>query len=186
MNDAHLKYCASDEWAEAVNRWIIPGALAGVTLGTAVLEIGPGPGRTTERLRELTSSLTAVELDTKLARQLAARLGAAGVRVIQGDATTLPFPAASFSAVVSLTMLHHVPSVADQDRLFAEVARILRPGATFVGVDSRDGEDFRALHVDDICVPLDPGTLDRRLHEAGFASVNVDPNPYVIQFHATV
>jgi hypothetical protein len=51
MNELHLKYCASDDWAEAVQRWIIPGALAGLELGDDVLDDGPGPGRTTEVLR---------------------------------------------------------------------------------------------------------------------------------------
>src|SRR6185295_16824208 len=90
MNKAHLVYCSSDEWADAVKRWIIPGALAGVELLGRVLEVGPGPGRTTEVLREMTPELTAVEIDTDLARSLAERLGGAGVRVVQGDGTALP------------------------------------------------------------------------------------------------
>jgi SAM-dependent methyltransferase len=82
-------------------------------------------------------------------------------------------------------MLHHVPTIELQNKLFAEVARVLRPGGTLAGVDSHDGEPFRAMHVDDICVPLDPKTLESRLLAAGFKSARVFPNEYVIQFHAT-
>ena len=57
MNDDHLRLCASDEWADALRQWIVPGALAGVELGDDVLEVGPGPGRSTELLREMTPRL---------------------------------------------------------------------------------------------------------------------------------
>ncbi len=49
MNKQHLEYCSIDEWAQAVRQWIIPGALKDIDLGDDVLEVGPGPGRTTER-----------------------------------------------------------------------------------------------------------------------------------------
>jgi hypothetical protein len=81
-------------------------------------------------------------------------------------------------------MLHHVPSADQQDQLFAEVARVLRPGAVFVGVDSLDSPEFRALHVDDICVPVPATGLEPRLLAAGFASAAVEVNPYVMQFRA--
>src|SRR5713101_1893602 len=128
MNKAHLELCSSDEWADAVKRWIIPGALEGIDLRDRVLEVGPGPGRTTEVLRDLTPSITAVEIDADLARALAARLGSESVRVVRGDGTALPFSGGQFTDALSFTMLHHVPSVAQQDLLLAEVARVLRPG----------------------------------------------------------
>jgi ubiquinone/menaquinone biosynthesis C-methylase UbiE len=185
MNNAHLVFCSSDEWAESCKKWIIPGALANVQLGDDVLEIGPGPGRTTDILREMVAKLTAVEIDEMLASELAERLAGTNVEVVNADATSLPFPDGRFSAALSFTMLHHVPTVEEQNKLFAEAARVLRPGCVFAGVDSHDTPDFRKLHVDDICVPLDPATLEERLKAAGFADVRVDPNPYVIQFWAT-
>ena len=66
MNEAHLIFCNSDEWAAAVKTWIIPGATNGVTLGDHVLEVGPGPGRTTDILKDMTAKLTAVEVDPML------------------------------------------------------------------------------------------------------------------------
>ena len=129
--------------------------------------------------------LTAIEIDQDLAEQLSGRLAGTNVEVVNADATAMPFPDNRFSAALSFTMLHHVPSVEEQDRLFAEAARVLRPGSVFAGVDSLDTPAFRELHVDDICVPLLADALAERLERAGFAQARVDPNPHVIQFWAT-
>jgi SAM-dependent methyltransferase len=185
MNEAHLKYCSSDEWAEGLKRYVIPGALDGVELGDNVLEVGPGPGRTTEMIRLRTARLTAVEIDPMLADQLKERMAGTNVTVVEADATALPFPDNEFSGACCFTMMHHVPTIEAQDRLLAEVRRVLKPGATLAGVDSLDSADFRAMHVDDICVPLDPATLAGRLERAGFSEVKVEPNPYVLQWWAT-
>jgi len=184
VNQQHLEYCSSDEWAEGLRKWIIPSALADVDLGDDVLEVGPGPGRTTDLLRELTPRLTAVEVDADLATALAARLDGTNVEVCHADATSLPFPDGRFSAAVSFIMLHHVPTAEAQDQLFAEVARVLAPGREFAGCDSLDGDDFRAMHVDDVCNPVVADTLEERLLRAGFAEARVSVNPYVMEFWA--
>ena len=184
VNEQHLELCSSAEWADAVRRWIIPWVLEGISLGDRVLEIGPGPGRTTEVLADLAPDLTAVEIDPTLARALADRMAGTEVEVIEGDATDLPWAEGSFSSVLSFTMLHHLPSVVDQDRLFAEALRVLGPGGVFAGTDSLDSPAFRDLHVGDICIPIDPTTLADRLHSAGFDQVQVDTNEYGVRFRA--
>jgi ubiquinone/menaquinone biosynthesis C-methylase UbiE len=108
------------------------------------------------------------------------------VEVLHADATDLPLPDGRFSAALSFTMLHHVPSIEAQDRLFAEVARVLRPGGVLAGIDSLDTPEWREMHIGDVCVPVDPATLSGRLSRAGFSQVAVEPNPYVVQFRATV
>jgi SAM-dependent methyltransferase len=184
VNEYHLNFCASDEWADALKQWILPGALAGVDLGDDVLEVGPGPGRTTDLLKDMTPRLTAVEVDATLAEPLAARMAGTNVEVVHADATAMPFEDGRFSAAVSFIMLHHVPTAELQDALFAEVARVLRPGAVFAGVDSPDTPEFRAMHVDDVCNPIGAEGLETRLAAAGFASVTVNQNDYVIEFQA--
>lgn len=183
MNAKHLELCASAEWAETVQRYILPWVMDGVDLGDDVLEIGPGPGRTTDVIAEAVPKLTAVELDENLASALAAR-APSNVEVIQADATDMPLPDGRFSAALSLTMLHHVPTPELQDAIFVEVARVLRSGGIFTGQDSRDSDEFRELHVDDICVPIDPETLAARLTAAGFNEVLVQPNDYATRFRA--
>jgi len=173
MNEEHLRLCASPEWAETVQSLILPWALDGVQLGDDLLEVGPGPGRSTDALRHQVPRLTAVEADATLAAALATRLAGTNVEVVHADATALPFEAGRFSAAASFTMLHHVPSPALQDRLLAELARVLRPGGILVGVDSLDRPAWRELHRGDVCVPVDPAGFPDRLRRAGFADVDV-------------
>ena len=184
MNKAHLVFCSSDEWAESLKKYIIPGGIGGVDLGDDVLEVGPGPGRTTEIIKDMVPQLTAVEIDHDLAADLSARMAGTNVTVVEADATDLPFPDGRFSGAVSFTMLHHVPTPELQDKLLREVRRVLRPGGVFVGVDSLDSDDFRKLHVDDICVPVPPETVAERLRAAGFAEAANEPNQWVMQFKA--
>ena len=70
--------------------------------------------------------------------------------------------------------------------MFAELARVLRPGGIPAGVDSLDGEAFRELHVDDICVPIEAATLPDRLRDAGFTGVDVDTDDRRLRFSARV
>lgn len=173
MNEEHLRLCSSPEWAETLATMILPWALDGVQLGGDLLEVGPGPGLTTDVLRHKVPRLTAVEADPTLAAALATRLAGTNVAVLHADATELPFDDGTFSAAASFTMLHHVPSAALQDRLLAELARVLRPGGTLFGVDSLDRPAWRGLHHGDVCVPADPADLPDRLRRAGFADVDV-------------
>lgn len=178
MNIFHRIYCRSDGWATALQNWIMPWTLKDVALGEDVLEIGPGPGRTTEKLREQTARLTAIEIDHKLAEALKTRMAGTNVTVVEGDATKMPFPDASFSGAVSLTMLHHVPSAALQDKLLAETFRVLRPGAVFAGSDSTPTFRWRVFHIMDTCVAVDPSTFTSRLEAAGFVDARVEQNEY--------
>jgi SAM-dependent methyltransferase len=184
VNDAHLEFCASDEWREAVEKWIVPWALGDLDLGTDVIEVGPGPGLTTDLLRTKLQRLTAVELDPDLASALRERMAGTNVEVVNADATALPQESDRFSGAVSFTMLHHVPSVELQDRLFAELARVLAPAGVLVLSDSLGSDELRAFHDGDTYNPVDPATLPARLTGAGFAAIEVDTNDYGWIAHA--
>lgn len=174
MNADHAALCASDEWAEHIRDVVIPEAVGSLDVGDDVLEIGPGYGATTAQLRHLVTRLSAVELDEALAGKLAERFP--DVAVVRASAASMPLDSAAFDAVVCFTMLHHVASAQLQDELFSETRRVLRPGGLFVGSDSLANDGLRDFHHDDIYVPVDPETLTRRLHAAGFAGVRVGVN----------
>jgi SAM-dependent methyltransferase len=155
-----------------------------VPLDGDVLEIGPGYGVTTRWLAGKGGRLTAVEVDPDLAAGVRASLGDR-VDVHTGDGAHLPFSDATFDTVVCFTMLHHVPSPEQQDRLFAEAARVLRPGGVFAGLDSRLNLRFRLIHIGDTMTVVDPDGLPDRLSAAGLAGIEVDTVPRAFRFRAT-
>jgi SAM-dependent methyltransferase len=184
MNAVHRRLCRSDGWATRMRTQVLPWAMRDVGLTGDVLELGPGYGITTQWLLDRGARLTAVEVDPALAAALRDRF-AGTVDVREGDGAELPLADASFDAVVCFTMLHHVPSPAQQDRLFAEAARVLRPGGVFAGSDSRLSLRFRLLHIGDTMVPVDPDTLPGRLRAAGYRDAEVGLGGRSLRFRAT-
>src|SRR4051794_22914376 len=184
MNQSHLEFLASDDWAEMLKTELLPWVQSVGELGDDVLEIGPGPGRTTDLLRARAGRVTAVEMDERLAQDLRERLRGTNVEVLTGDGTATELQAGRFSTVTAFSVLHHIPSTRQQDQLFDELARVLRPGGVFVGTDSRDLEMIRLGHVDDTFVPVDPETLPDRLRAAGFTDITIDTTEFHIRFVA--
>lgn len=159
-------------------------ALLEVELGENVLELGPGPGLTTELLSPKLLHLTALELDPQLAESLISRWRGSNVEIVTGDATAMPFSDSQFSGVVSFTMLHHVPSPALQDKLLREVARVLEPGGIFAGSDSRQRLFMRLVHIGDTLVPVNPDSFGTRLEAAGLEVINLDRDSHAFFFQA--
>jgi SAM-dependent methyltransferase len=183
VNVIHHRICRSARWRRRVRERLLPWALNGVDVTGRVLEIGPGFGATTQVLADRAGELTAVEVDPRLAQRLRDRVPGP-VDVVTGDGADLPFPDARFDAVLCFTMLHHVPSAEHQDRIFAEARRVLVPGGVFAGSDSLTSPRFRLLHLGDVLVPVDPGTLPDRLRAAGFADVKVSTAGRALRFRA--
>jgi len=183
MNVLHQWLCRSNRWRATLEERV-PWVLADSDLGSNVLELGPGPGLTTDLLRTSMTQLTALELDPKLAHALRSRLKDGKVRVVEGDAANMPFGDAEFSGAVSFTMLHHVPSPELQDRLLREVFRVLRPGGLFVGSDSLMNWFMRIIHIGDTLVPVNPDTFGVRLQNAGFEVSEVEKNAQAFRFRA--
>jgi SAM-dependent methyltransferase len=173
MNRVHRWLCRSDWWKQALHENLLPWALQGIELGDDLLEVGPGPGLTTDFLRERVPQVTSIEIDHRLASLLKSRLARTNVKVVEGDATQMPFEDRSFSGVVSFTMLHHVPSPALQDRLLSEVYRVLLPGGVFVGTDSIWSLRFQLIHIWDTMVIVEPEGLKSRLEAIGFKDVGI-------------
>jgi SAM-dependent methyltransferase len=176
MNQNH-ELCGSPEWREHVQTTVLPQVLDQVELGERLLEVGPGYGATTDWLRSRVDRLTAVEIDGDLAGPLEQKYSGSNVRIVRGDATDMAFDDGTFSAGVSFFMLHHVPTPELQDRLFAEVVRVLEPGAPFVAVDSLHSDELEAWHEDDTFNPIDPDGLAERLTEAGMVDAEVQVHP---------
>jgi ubiquinone/menaquinone biosynthesis C-methylase UbiE len=117
--------------------------------------------------------LVSIEVDPQSAEKLRRRMAGTNVEVVDGDATDLAFDDETFSGAVCFTMLHHVPSEQLQDRLLREAHRVLQADGTFAGSDSRPSLQFRAAHLFDTMVLVDPDDFGSRLERAGFEEVEV-------------
>ena len=174
MNRLHRWYCRSSRWKRKLENELLPRSLNGIHLGDNILELGPGPGLTTDWLRHRCKGLTSIEVDFESARSLARQTANTNIIVQCGDATAMPYRDQTFSSAVALTMLHHVPSIALQDRLFREVYRVLRPGGVFVGTDGLPSLWMRVVHIGDTMVLVDPATFEARLESAGFSDAKIE------------
>ena len=65
-----------------------------------------------------------------------------------------------------------------------EMHRVLKPGATFAGVDSRSSWMMMLLHIGDVINLVNPDTFAARLENAGFEDVFVETTPRRFRFHA--
>lgn len=184
MNVFHRWYCRSAGWKDAVENEVVPWALEGIDLGGNVLEIGSGPGRTTDVLRRRFENLTCLEIDPNLAESLRKRLAGTNVTVRQGDGIRMPFVDGSFSGIVAFTMMHHIPTAALQDQMLKEVRRVLMPGGVFAGTDSLWSRRMVLYHIGDTMTLVDQAGLPSRLLAAGFEDARTDPGNGRFRFRA--
>jgi len=167
-------FCASSFWRNMTRKQVIPWLLSGTELGEHVLELGAGPGAATEELRKHAARVTSLEYSHAFAVGLARRGLSPNGMVLQGDASALPFPEKTFSAAIAVLVLHHLTSRESQERAFAEIFRVLRPGGVFLAIEIPDGWLRRIAHIRSTFVPVAPASASGRLEAVGFSSVCID------------
>jgi arsenite methyltransferase len=112
-----------------------------------VLDAGCGRGLTLIGCAKRLTTGKAVGVDLWAAKDLsnnnpaATRANAAAegvadrVEVETGDITRLPFADASFDAVISMTVIHNIPSREGRDQALRELVRVLKPGGRLAVFD---------------------------------------------------
>ncbi len=107
-----------------------------------VLEVGPGPGWMAILLAQAHPNVRVTGIDcspafVELAKENARQAGLADrIEFVVGDATQMTFADGQFDVVVSNQSLHYWDP---PERVFDEIARVLRPGGVFcIGDDRRD------------------------------------------------
>jgi ubiquinone/menaquinone biosynthesis C-methylase UbiE len=151
--------------------------------GEQVLDIGVGPGfLAAEMAAEVGASGRVCGIDPSgsmlaIARARTQEPGSAPLEVQQGNANDVPFPDASFDAVVSTQVFEYVRDIPGA---LAEVRRVLRPGGRVLLLDT--DWDTVVWHTTDrarmrrvltawephLADPYLPRTLYRSLERAGF------------------
>lgn len=158
----------------------------GAGSGVRLLDVASGPGYVAAAAAERGAEVVAVDFSAAMVKE--ARTRFPGVEFQEGDAEELPFPSASFDAVViNFGMLH----LARPDQALAEAWRALRRGgklAFTVWAKPEEAIGFaivlRAIQTHgDMNVPLPPGPpffrfseteeCVKALHAAGFDSPQV-------------
>jgi SAM-dependent methyltransferase len=146
-----------------------------------VLEIAPGPARLTADLASAFARPgTAMDASGQMLAEARTRLAAAGHtnwRLVQGDAFQLPF-GGPFDLVYSFRLIRHFDD-ADRSRLYAQIARVLRPGGLLVfdAVNElvsrriRLQPGGRGQHYDAL---LTPAMIKNEIEAAGFRLVSLE------------
>jgi ubiquinone/menaquinone biosynthesis C-methylase UbiE len=182
MNSFENWFCASGFWRYITERKWLPGLLEGTDLGEHVLEVGAGPGAATAELARRAHSVTSLEYSHDFCVRLQAKVDAPSV--VQGDASVLPFESQTFTSAIAVLVLHHLRSSDAQDRAFAEIFRVLKPGGVFVAIEIQDGWLTRLAHFRSNFVPVSTDGLNGRLRAAGFSNIGVNNQSGAIRIRA--
>jgi len=99
--------------------------------GSKALDVGCGGGIMAEEVAALGFDVTGVDPSTQSIATARRHATESGLRIDYREASgeNLPFPDASFDLVYCCDVLEHV---ADLERVIAEAARVLKPGAPYV------------------------------------------------------
>lgn len=135
--------------------------------GRRVLEVGCGGGALLEKLCAMGCSASGVDCLTAAVE--AARDRAPGARVLQGEATGIPFAGGSFDSVISQHLIEHLPSCGAALR---EWMRVLRPGGALVVLTPNRLYPAPEVFADPSHVKIfAPDELELEVSEAGYGDV---------------
>ena len=128
--ESRASTAASDAYDRHVGRYgaqLAAGLVdvAGIRAGQSVLDVGCGPGALTRALAERTGPANVAAVDPSAAFAEACRTRVPGADVRVGVGEQLPFPDATFDAVLAQLV---VQLMADRDAGVAEMVRVTRPG----------------------------------------------------------
>jgi SAM-dependent methyltransferase len=170
----------------------IPTAVADLNEGETVLDLGSGAGADVLiSARRVGPSGRAIGLDMtdemlELARANAAEAGVANVEFVKGYIEEIPLPNASVDVIVSNCVLN---LSGDKPRVFAEAARVLRPGGRLAvsdviadpGMDEQTRADM-AQWTGCIAGALTEAEFRAGLAGAGFSEIEIRRTHRVHEF----
>jgi ubiquinone/menaquinone biosynthesis C-methylase UbiE len=143
--DSHAAESAYDVFTPESNARLINACirLMDQKCGARVVDLGCGSGVFSDLLQHAGFSCVGLDISPRLIA--IGRRKYPNVEFVEGDVEHLPFPNASFDAVLLSGLVHHLP---DPSRCAAEVYRVLRPGGRFVAFDPNRMNPFMWLYRD--------------------------------------
>lgn len=150
MDHSAVNTAFVDDFLEATAGTEVAQMLADPAQPATILDTGTGTALIPLELcrRPVHCRITAIDLATEMLRLAEENVRAAGcseqITLERVDCKQLPWPDATFDAVVSNSIIHHIP---EPQTALAEMLRVLRP----------DGVIF----VRDLCRPDDESTLEQ-------------------------
>ena len=124
---ANVPDAAVESFAGVANPW----TMGRLSPGERVLDLGSGAGTDSLVAAQMVGEqgrVTGIDMTPEMlakARAAATAMGVGNVEFLEGEAERLPFPDASFDAVVSNGVIDLIP---DKDAVFTELFRVLTPG----------------------------------------------------------
>ena len=116
---------------EPIAKHGIPAILDLLEPNARVLEVGSGTGRISIPLLERGVDLIGCDLSSPMLRRFQEKFPSA--RIVQADAASLPLPSAKFDVVLTVHVLHLIPSWRE---VLREFRRVLVPGGAFLNVST--------------------------------------------------
>lgn len=103
-------------------------ALASLGAGHRGLDVGCGQGAYVGEMRRLGFDVAGIDASAGQVRFAVRNLGVGTDVVTVGSALAIPAPDATYDFAYTINVLHHLDSVEEQQRAFAEIVRVLKPG----------------------------------------------------------
>ncbi|MDP2827017.1 MAG: class I SAM-dependent methyltransferase [Sulfuricellaceae bacterium] len=123
-----LPTCSGEIWLEHWHRYAFASQYAS---GLRVLDVACGEGYGSHLLAQQGAEMVVgVDISPAAACHAGSRYGDRASFIV-GSCAVLPFPDQSFDRVVSFETIEHI-SAEDQERMLAEIRRVLKPGGLFI------------------------------------------------------
>ena len=141
-------------------------------------DLGCGTGQVAASLAPFVARVIAVDGSAAMLQAAKTRLhglNLTNVELHRGELESLPLDDALLDAATITLVLHHVPQ---PERVFAEIARVLRPGGRLLLVDMlpHDRESYRQ-QMGHVWLGFSETQITRYLDQAGFERIRVSALP---------
>ncbi len=145
-----------------------------------MVELGCGGGRNAGALMEKYSSANMTAIDysplsvEKATEYNRVMIDKGRCQVKQGDVSNLTLPEEKYDLATAFETIYFWPGL---EKCFSEVAKVLKPGGTFMIVNESDGTDKASLSFEKIIDGMKCHTSDeieKALKSAGFSKVRTD------------